>query len=92
MPNSSTKAKPWSRDDIPDLTGKVAIVTGGTGGIGYETTLGLASAGAEVVIIGRNEEKGKDAVKRMTTTKPAIKVSFVPVDLGNLAAISEFAT
>lgn len=45
----------WTMKDIPNLTGKVALVTGGTRGIGLHTALGLASAGAEVTILGITE-------------------------------------
>ena len=43
--------------DIFDLTGKTAIVTGGNGGLGLGLARGLANAGADVAIVGRNEEK-----------------------------------
>jgi len=45
-----------------DLTGKVAVVTGGNGGIGLGMAQGLASCGADVVLVGRNEEKAKSAL------------------------------
>jgi 2-deoxy-D-gluconate 3-dehydrogenase len=49
-----------------DLTGKVAIVTGGNGGIGFGIARGLASAGANVAIVGRNSEKSNAAAQRLT--------------------------
>jgi NAD(P)-dependent dehydrogenase (short-subunit alcohol dehydrogenase family) len=51
----------WKHADIPDLTGKVAIVTGANSGIGYETAKALASKGATVVIACRNLEKANAA-------------------------------
>src|SRR3954447_1029757 len=45
-----------------DLTGKVAIVTGGNGGIGLGIARGLAEAGADIVVVGRNEAKSSSAV------------------------------
>src|SRR5437763_16232471 len=49
-----------------DLTGRVAIVTGGNGGIGLGMAEGLAAAGATVVLVGRNAAKGATAVKQIT--------------------------
>ena len=51
----------WTTRDIPDQSGKLAVVTGATGGLGLETALGLAKAGAEVVLAGRNPAKGRNA-------------------------------
>ena len=48
-----------------DLTGQVAIVTGGNGGIGLGMTQGLASAGARVVVAARSEQKSADAVRSL---------------------------
>ena len=51
-----------------DLSGRVAIVTGGNGGIGLGMAEGLASAGAIVVLAGRNAKKGETAVQRIART------------------------
>jgi NAD(P)-dependent dehydrogenase (short-subunit alcohol dehydrogenase family) len=82
----------WTSKDVPRLDGKIAIVTGATGGLGYETALQLALAGAKVIVAGRNESKGKDALEKIKTSCPAANVSFGQLDLGNLASIKEFAT
>ncbi len=50
---------PWSVADIPPQNGKLAVITGATGGLGYETALALARAGSEVLVTGRNTEKGR---------------------------------
>jgi 2-deoxy-D-gluconate 3-dehydrogenase len=48
-----------------DLTGRVAVVTGGNGGIGRGIALGLAEAGAAVAVLGRNEEKNKRVLSEL---------------------------
>lgn len=80
----------WTVNDIPPQSGKLAIVTGATGGLGYETALGLAQAGAEVVLAGRNREKGRIAVERIMRGLPAVKVRFEMLDLASLASVRTF--
>jgi 2-deoxy-D-gluconate 3-dehydrogenase len=62
-----------------DLTGKVAIVTGGNGGIGFGMARGLAEAGASVVVAGRNAAKSEKAVKELTGL--GVKAAAVAVDV-----------
>ena len=81
----------WGIADIPSLVGKLAVVTGATGGLGYETALGLAQAEAEVILAGRNEARGADAVRRILTVAPGAKVRFGKVDLASLASVAAFA-
>jgi 2-dehydro-3-deoxy-D-gluconate 5-dehydrogenase len=50
-----------------DLTGRVALVTGGNGGIGRSIALGLAEAGASVAVFGRNNEKNQQVLSEMKT-------------------------
>jgi NAD(P)-dependent dehydrogenase (short-subunit alcohol dehydrogenase family) len=80
----------WTANDIPRQTGKLAIVTGATGGLGYETALGLAYARAEVVLAGRNREKGRVAMERIMRALPAAKVRFEMLDLASLASVRAF--
>ncbi|KAF8936336.1 hypothetical protein EDD21DRAFT_212205 [Dissophora ornata] len=54
----------YSYDDIPDLSGKVAIVTGATGGLGYATVVALAAHGAHVFLACRNRVKAEEAIER----------------------------
>ena len=67
-----------------DLKGKVAIVTGGNGGIGLGMAKGLAGAGASVVVAARNAEKSAAAVKALEAL--GVKAAFVPVDAKNEAS------
>jgi NAD(P)-dependent dehydrogenase (short-subunit alcohol dehydrogenase family) len=83
--------KDWGVADIPNQTGKLAVVTGATGGLGYETSLALAQAGAEVVLAGRNETKGADAIRRIRAEAPGARVRFEKVDLASFAAVHAFA-
>jgi NAD(P)-dependent dehydrogenase (short-subunit alcohol dehydrogenase family) len=82
--------KPWTKKDMPALGGKLAIVTGGTGGLGYETALGLAEAGATVILAGRSDEKGKAALEKIQALVPTAAISFENADLGSLASVAEF--
>ena len=69
----------------------LTIVTGATGGLGYETALGLATAGHEVIVAARNPAKGADAVARLRAAVPAAQVEFAPLDLASLASVEAFA-
>jgi 2-deoxy-D-gluconate 3-dehydrogenase len=66
-----------------DLTGRVAIVTGGNGGIGLGMARGLAGAGAAIVVVGRNEEKNAAAVKELQALGVAVSSQVVDVTKKN---------
>jgi NAD(P)-dependent dehydrogenase (short-subunit alcohol dehydrogenase family) len=82
--------KQWSVADIPSQQGRLAVVTGATGGLGFETALALARAKAEVLVTGRNLEKGRVAVGRIQGAVPSAHVRFETLDLASLASIREF--
>lgn len=88
---SSAPGHNWTLADAPSQMGKVAIVTGATGGLGYEAALGLARCGATTILTGRNSEKGSEAVFLILREVPLAKVSFEPLDLASLASIKAFA-
>lgn len=81
----------WSIKDIPSQTGKLAVVTGATGGLGYETALELARAGATVVLTGRNADKGAAALAKLKAEVPKAKVSYENLDLSSLGNVTRFA-
>ncbi|KAF9983137.1 hypothetical protein BGZ65_002137 [Modicella reniformis] len=54
----------YSYDDVPDLTGQVAIVTGATGSVGYATVVALAAHGAHIFLACRNRIKAEEAIER----------------------------
>lgn len=86
---------PYGFDDIPDLTGRVAIVTGSNTGIGYVTARELARKGAKVIIAARSEQKGKDTILRIKAElhnlPGADLLEFIKLDLANFAAVRKFA-
>jgi NAD(P)-dependent dehydrogenase (short-subunit alcohol dehydrogenase family) len=81
-----SKAK-WTAADIPDQTGRVAVITGANTGLGYETALALADHGAHVVLAVRNFDKGKDAAARITATSPHADVALAELDLTSLESV-----
>jgi NAD(P)-dependent dehydrogenase (short-subunit alcohol dehydrogenase family) len=83
--------KNWGVRDIPTQSGKLAVVTGANGGLGYETALELARAGAEVILAGRSEPKGLEALGRMRDAVPGAILRFEKLDLASLASITAFA-
>jgi NAD(P)-dependent dehydrogenase (short-subunit alcohol dehydrogenase family) len=70
---------------------KTVLVTGGTRGIGHATATALAALGATVIITGRHEESGADAIARIKQATGNTKVSFVQADLASLAGVRHLA-
>lgn len=81
----------WSVADIPDLTGRTAVVTGANGGLGLETARALAAAGAEVTMAARNQEKAAEAEASIRGGTPDAALEIVALDLGSLASVREAA-
>jgi NAD(P)-dependent dehydrogenase (short-subunit alcohol dehydrogenase family) len=81
----------WTTSNIPNLSGKLALVTGATGGLGLDTAQGLAGAGAEVILAGRNLSKGREAETLIRDRRPGAKVRFELLDLASLASVAAFA-
>ncbi len=82
--SSETK---WTAADVPDQSGRVAIVTGSNTGLGYETALVLAARGARVVLAVRDVEKGKAAAARILGKVPRADVTVQPLDVGSLQSV-----
>ena len=74
-----------------DLSGRSAIVTGATGGLGLEVALGLARAGADVVLTGRDTGKGQRALDVVRKVDPKGRIAYEDLDLANLASVEAFA-
>ncbi|AMU69130.1 SDR family NAD(P)-dependent oxidoreductase [Mycobacteroides abscessus] len=84
MSRSTTK---WSTTDIPDQTGRIAIVTGANTGLGLETAKALAAHGAHVVLAVRNAEKGKAAAEAITAAHSNADVTLQSLDLSSLESV-----
>ncbi|MGY2032210.1 SDR family NAD(P)-dependent oxidoreductase [Nocardia gipuzkoensis] len=77
----------WTTTDIPDQSGRTAVVTGANSGLGFETATALAAAGAHVVLAVRNLDKGKTAADRITAATPDARVELQHLDLGSLDGV-----
>jgi NAD(P)-dependent dehydrogenase (short-subunit alcohol dehydrogenase family) len=77
----------WTTADIPDQTGRVAVVTGANTGLGYETASALAAKGARVVLAVRNVDKGKAAATLISQRNPGASVAVQELDLTSLDSI-----
>lgn len=73
----------WSTADIPNLNGKVAVVTGANSGLGLESVKALAGAGAHVVMAARNQDKAAAARDRIVAAHPNASLEIVELDLGS---------
>lgn len=70
-----------------NLDGKVAVVTGGAFGIGYEISRALAHAGCRVIMVNRKEDQGESAIRKIKEESPDAKVEWKPCDLGSLKEV-----
>jgi NAD(P)-dependent dehydrogenase (short-subunit alcohol dehydrogenase family) len=77
--------------DVPNLTGKHAVVTGANSGLGHELTRRLAMAGAQVTLAVRNEDKGNAAIAQLSADSPDAKLELRLIDLASLASVAAFA-
>jgi NAD(P)-dependent dehydrogenase (short-subunit alcohol dehydrogenase family) len=76
---------------VPDLSGRLAIITGANSGLGFALTSRLAAAGAEVVLAVRNWGKGEEAIARIRAETPTARLRMLPLDLSSLGNIATFA-
>ena len=84
-------SRKWTASDVPDQSGRVAIVTGSNTGIGYGAAAVLADKGAHVVLAVRNVDKGNDAKARITASSPNAVVTVQELDLTSLESIRKAA-
>ncbi|TCP54058.1 NAD(P)-dependent dehydrogenase (short-subunit alcohol dehydrogenase family) [Tamaricihabitans halophyticus] len=81
----------WTAADIPDQTGRYAVVTGANSGLGLVTARELARAGATVVLACRDTQKGEQAAELITKQIPNAKLAVRALDLADLASVQDFA-
>jgi protochlorophyllide reductase len=81
----------WIPADVPDLTGRRAIVTGANAGLGLEVAHGLAAHGAEVVLACRNVTKAEAAAAAIRERCPAATVEVGSLDLADLDSVAAFS-
>jgi len=81
----------WTAEEIPDQSGKVAVVTGGNGGLGLETARDLTRNGAHVIIAARNLDKAAAAERDILESVPDASLEVRKLDLSSKASIKEFA-
>ncbi len=83
--------QPWTADDIPDLGGLTAIITGANSGVGYESAIELARRGATVILACRSASRGESALRRIKNDSPSASVELAQLDLGDLESVERFA-
>jgi NAD(P)-dependent dehydrogenase (short-subunit alcohol dehydrogenase family) len=81
----------WTAKDVPDQTGRLAVVTGANSGLGLVDARELARAGATVIVACRNNGKGEQAVETIRSAVPGARAEVQELDLANLGSVRAFA-
>ncbi len=81
----------WTAEDIPDLTGRTAVVTGANSGLGFVTARELGRRGAHVVVAARSPERGEAALRELQAAVPGAAFELQALDLGSLESVRAFA-
>lgn len=81
----------WTKENIPDQTGRIAIITGANVGIGYETALALYEKGAHVVLACRDIDKANEAAAKIRLTPGSGKTDVLHLDLSDLESVKAAA-
>lgn len=84
-------SKKWTTDDIPDITGKLVIVTGANSGIGFHASKELAAKGAHVILACRDLNKGAEAADKIISEYPESNLELMHLDLSSLKSIIQFS-
>lgn len=81
----------WIAENIPDMAGKLILITGANSGIGFEAAKILASKNGEVILACRNQQKGEEALANILESNHNAQVSCMQVDLADLKSVQRFA-
>jgi NAD(P)-dependent dehydrogenase (short-subunit alcohol dehydrogenase family) len=81
----------WTANDIPDLHGKIAVVTGANSGLGFYTSRALSAKGVTVIMACRNLEKGQAAADAIHRDYPDVSLEVMALDLADLSSVRAFA-
>ncbi|WP_420545848.1 oxidoreductase [Nitrosopumilus sp.] len=81
----------WSFDDIPDLSGRTIIVTGGNSGLGFEAVKSFSAKGSQTILACRDEDSGESAKKKIQEEHPNAQINIMSLDLADLESIRSFA-
>jgi NAD(P)-dependent dehydrogenase (short-subunit alcohol dehydrogenase family) len=90
-PDEGVSTMAWTVNDMPDQTGRIAVITGANSGLGLEASRELARKGATVVMAVRNMEKGQAAADGIKAEIPAADLELRELDLGSLGSVRAFA-
>jgi NAD(P)-dependent dehydrogenase (short-subunit alcohol dehydrogenase family) len=82
----------WTANEIPDLSGKTAVVTGANSGLGYWTAYWLACKGARVILASRSQEKARRAVDELHARQENLVVEIINLDLASLESVRNFGS
>ena len=81
----------WTQNDIPDMTGKVVVITGANSGLGLESTKAISAKGGTVVMACRNLSKAETVKATILASNPAAKLDLMQLDNASLDSIRAFA-
>lgn len=81
----------WTKEDMPDMSGKKVVVTGANSGLGFEATRGFAEKNAEVVMACRSMERGRNALEEIEKEFPEASLELMELDLADLDSVEKFA-
>ena len=81
----------WTADAMAEQNGRIALVTGANTGIGFEAALQLARKGAHVLLGCRDQQRAKQAIKRIKAAAPTASLDWLPLDLADLASVAAAA-